>query len=155
MLENREGAGMPVDNAHVLPVRVYYEDTDAAGIVYYANYLKFAERARTELLRTAGVNQSELISDEGIAFAVRHCSADFLKPARLDDALEVHTRVVEVKGATVGMEQAVKRGDAVMVRMRVGLACMAKSGRPSRIPVSVRTILENFLNREMASLDGN
>lgn len=146
---------MLLGNAHVFRVRVYYEDTDAAGIVYYANYLKFAERARTELLRSAGVNQSELISDEGVAFAVRHCSADFLKPARLDDTLEVHTRVVEVKGATVGMEQAVKRDGADMVRLRVGLACMAKSGRPSRIPLPVRMILENFLNREMASLDGN
>lgn len=146
---------MLVDNAHVFPVRVYYEDTDAGGIVYYANYFKFAERARTELLRMAGVNQSELISEEGIAFAVRHCSADFLKPARLDDALEVHTRVVAVNGASVEMEQAVKRNGDDRVRLRVKVACMSKSGRPCRIPVSVRTVLENFFNGEMASLDGN
>jgi len=146
---------MLVGNSHMFPVRVYYEDTDAAGVVYYANYLKFAERARTELLRMAGFNQSELTADEGIAFAVRHCSADFLKPARLDDALEVHTRVIEVNGASVGMMQAVKRAGADIARLRVKLACMTPSGRPSRIPVPVRVGLENFLNLEMAGLDGN
>lgn len=155
MRVNRGSSGTFVDNAHVFPVRVYYEDTDAGGIVYYANYFKFAERARTELLRMAGVNQSELISDEGVSFAVRHCSADFLKPARLDDALEVHTRVGAVNGASVEMEQAVKRNGDDRVRLRVKVACMSKSGRPCRIPVPVRKVLENFLNGEMASLDGN
>ncbi len=145
---------MLVDNAHVFPVRVYYEDTDAGGIVYYANYLKFAERARTELLRMAEISHSELMSGDGVAFAVRHCSADFRKPARLDDALDVHTRIVEVKGASIEMEQTVKRDGVDLVRLRIKLACMTTSGRPSRIPASVRIGFENFLNREMASLDG-
>lgn len=152
---NNGGAGVLVDGAHVFPVRVYYEDTDAGGIVYYANYLKFAERARTELLRMTGINQSELISGEGVAFAVRQCSADFLKPARLDDVLEVHTRVIGVKGATVAMAQSIKRDGVDMVNVGVRLACLSGFTRPCRIPASVRAVLENFLNREMASLDGN
>ena len=151
---NRERAEMHLGDSHVFPVRVYYEDTDAGGVVYHANYLKFAERARTELLGMAGVKQSELLSDEGIAFAVRHCSADFLKPARLDDSLEVHTRVIEVNGASIGMEQAIKCAGADMVRLRVKLACMTNTGRPSRIPMPVRTVLDSCLNRELASLDG-
>ncbi len=146
---------MLVGNAHVLPIRVYYEDTDAAGIVYYANYLKFAERARTELLRLAGINQSALISDQGVAFAVRQCSADFLKPARLDDALEVHTRVLQIRGASVEMEQCIRRVGVDLVKVGVKLACMSGFDRPSRIPAPVRAVLVNFVNRQMASLDGN
>lgn len=155
MSVNKDNFGGVVGNAHVFPIRVYYEDTDAGGIVYYANYLKFAERARTELLRMAEINHSELMAGDGVAFAVRHCSADFLKPARLDDALAVHSRVVEVKGASIWMEQAVKRDNVDMVRLRVKLACMTKSGRPVRIPAPIRTVFENFFKREMASVDGN
>ena len=155
MSVNKENFGGVVGNAHVFPIRVYYEDTDAGGIVYYANYLKFAERARTELLRMAEISHSELMDGDGVAFAVRHCSADFLKPARLDDALAVHSRVVEVKGASIWMEQAVKRDGVDMVRLRVKLACMTKSGRPARIPASIRTAFDNFFNREMASVDGD
>lgn len=146
---------MAESDVHVFPVRVYYEDTDAGGIVYYANYLKFAERARTELLRRADINQSELLAEDGVAFAVRHVAADFLKPARLDDALAVHTRVVAVNGASIEMDQAIKRGGDDMVRLRVRLACMAKTGGVSRIPMPVRTVLEKYLNREMAGVDGN
>ena len=80
------GSGF-VDGVHVFSMRVYYEDTDAAGIVYYANYLKFAERARTEMLRALGTDQSRLAAEQGIAFAVRRCTADYLKPARLDNRL--------------------------------------------------------------------
>lgn len=154
MSVNKEDSGRLVDNVHVFPIRVYYEDTDAGGIVYYANYLKFAERARTELLRTAEITHSKLMAGDGVAFAVRHCSADFLKPARLDDALAVHTRIVEVKGASLEMEQTVKRDGVDMVRLRVKLACLTTSGRPARIPAPVRSVFENVFNREMASLDG-
>ena len=154
MAANSGSSGMLEDNAHVFPVRVYYEDTDAGGIVYYANYLKFAERARTELLRLSGINQSVLISEQGVAFAVRQCSADFLKPARLDDALEVHTRVLQIRGASVEMAQSIKRDGVDMVKVGVKLACMSGFDRPSRIPVPVRAVLLNFVNRKMASLDG-
>ena len=85
MLSHGEGFG---DGVHHHPLRVYYEDTDAGGVVYYANYLKFAERARTEMLRDLGIDHSELMDNEGVAFAVRHCTMDFLAPARLDDVLD-------------------------------------------------------------------
>src|SRR5262245_1197856 len=88
-------------DVHVVAVRVYYEDTDAAGMVYHANYLRFAERARTEMLRLFGTGQAELRAREGLGFTVRRCQMDFLKPARLDDALEVHTRVLAARGARV------------------------------------------------------
>ena len=118
-----------LDGVHVFPLRVYYEDTDAAGIVYYANYLKFAERARTEMLRALGTNQSRLAAEQGIAFAVSRCTADYLKPARLDDRLEVHTRVTEVGGASLSADQAVKGEAGELVRLDVRLACTNPAGR--------------------------
>jgi acyl-CoA thioester hydrolase len=123
--------------AHVFPVRVYYEDTDTAGIVYYANYLKFAERARTELLRSAGIEQRVLAEETGVAFAVRSCSADYLAPARLDDLLEIRTRVVGLHGATIEMEQVVVRDGQELVRMTLTLACIGREGRPRRVPETV------------------
>ena len=154
MSASNGGAGMLVGNAHVFPVRIYYEDTDAGGLVYHSNYLNFAERARTEMLRMAGINQSELISATGVKLALRHCWADFLKPARLDDALEVHSWVLEIRGASVAMEQSIRRGGVELVKVGVKLACMSGRGRPSRIPTPVRAVLEQFLNQQMASLDG-
>ncbi len=133
--------------AHVYPLRVYYEDTDAAGIVYYANYLRFAERARTEMMRSLGLNHSGMMAEEGVVFAVRHCTADFLAPARLDDWLEVVTRITGLRGASLGMEQWVRRDGADLVRMSLKLACMTLAGRPSRIPATLRAHLEEFRNR--------
>ena len=90
---------------HSFPVRVYYEDTDLAGIVYYANYLKFIERGRTEFVRARGIDQSELKADQGIVFAVRRVEADYLRPAVFDDLLEVRTALVEVGGARLVLDQ--------------------------------------------------
>lgn len=124
--------------AHVFPVRVYYEDTDAGGIVYHANYLRFAERARTEYLRSVGADHTSLMAEEGIAFAVRQCSVDFLRPARLDDALEVHTRFVEVRGASLSAEQVVRRETDEIARLVLRLACIDATGRPRRLPRTLR-----------------
>lgn len=126
---------------HVFPVRVYYEDTDAAGIVYYANYLKFAERARTEWLRAKGVGQRDLSEQEGVAFAVRRVSVEYLMPARLDDALEVRTRIVAVRGASLDGEQEIFRDGQVLARLALTLACVAHTGRPARLPEVVRRAL--------------
>lgn len=133
-----------VDGVHVFPLRVYYEDTDAAGIVYYANYLKFAERARTEMLRALGTNQSRLAAEQGIAFAVSRCTADYLKPARLDDRLEVHTRVTEVGGASLSADQAVKGEAGELVRLDVRLACTNPAGRPARLPKALRASFQDL-----------
>ncbi len=126
---------------HVFPVRVYYEDTDAAGIVYYANYLKFAERARTELLRVHGIGNRAMRESKGVAFAVRRLTAEYLAPARLDDLLEIRTRITGVHGASIDAEQDVVHEGREIVRLTLTLACVAQSGRPARLPAEVVTAL--------------
>ncbi|HEY4133847.1 MAG TPA: tol-pal system-associated acyl-CoA thioesterase [Alphaproteobacteria bacterium] len=132
---------------HVFPLRVYYEDTDAGGIVYYANYLKFAERARTEVLRELGVAQRELMEGEGLAFAVRRCAVDYLAPARLDDELQVHSVVRELGAASIAIEQSIRRGDGIgeLVLLQVKLAVINKSGRASRIPEDIAELLRPYV----------
>ena len=122
---------------HRYPVRVYYEDTDAAGIVYYANYLKFAERARTEMLRAIGVGQQALREKQGVAFAVRRCNVDYMAPAKLDDVLEVRTRITGLRGAAIEAEQIVARDNDQLVRLNVMLVCIGPGGNATRIPKPV------------------
>jgi acyl-CoA thioester hydrolase len=138
-------AGVISGRTHAFLTRVYYEDTDAAGIVYYANYLKFAERARTELLRLLGFEQERLRREAGFAFAVRRCVAEYLMPARLDDELTVTSRLAVLGGATLEVEQRIRRGDADLVRLDVTLACVAASGRPVRLPSPLRAALSQLL----------
>ncbi|MEQ9199154.1 MAG: tol-pal system-associated acyl-CoA thioesterase [Rhodospirillales bacterium] len=132
------GQGQFVGRCHVLPLRVYYEDTDAAGIVYYANYLKYAERGRTEMLRSVGTDHRQLAATDGVFFAVRRCAADYLKPAQLDDELAVWTEVSEVSGARMTAEQIIRRDVDDLVRLSVTLACIDRDGRPRRIPERLR-----------------
>ncbi len=139
--------------AHVWPLRVYYEDTDAGGVVYHANYLKFAERARTEWLRQLGIAQSELLVETGVAFAVRRCEVDFMAPARLDDRLEVHTRLLAVTGATIAAEQIVCRDAVELARLHVTVACIKRDGRPTRIPTAIARALSPGLGRARHSLN--
>lgn len=133
--------------AFVMPLRVYYEDTDAAGIVYYANYLRFAERARTEMLRELGFENSDFMGRDGLAFAVRACAVEYLRPASLDDPLEMHTRALRIGGASLELEQNVRRNGDVITELNVKLVCMhvtgTSVGKPSRIPEAVRTALES------------
>jgi acyl-CoA thioester hydrolase len=121
----------------VYRLRVFYEDTDAGGVVYYANYLKFAERARSELLRAFGVSQKALAEAGGPIFTVRRVEADFLRPAYLDDELEVRTTVLAHGGARVAMGQVIGRDQEDLVRMRVEIACVNAKGRATRIPEPV------------------
>lgn len=130
---------------HVLPLRVYYEDTDAAGIVYHANYLKFAERGRTDFLRLLGVDQSEMARRERLAFAVRDCTVSFKAPARLDDLIEVRSRLLDLKGATLRAEQAIRRSGQELANLAVRVACVTLEGRPVRIPQSLQRALDPFL----------
>ena len=125
-------------DGHAITVRVYYEDTDLAGIVYYANYLKFIERARTEWVRSLGVDQAALKRDEGIVFAVRRVEADYLRPARFDDELTVTTVLVETGGARIVLDQAVLRGGERLFAARVVLVCLSDAGTAARIPAWVR-----------------
>ena len=130
-------------HAHTFPVRVYYEDTDVAGIVYYANYLKFAERARTEALRMAGIDQSDLMREEGIGFVVRRCTADFLKPAKLDDLLTIETRLHDIGRVSIQMQQVIRRGEETLVELDVKLAVVGRD--MSLIPLPAR--IKNALNK--------
>jgi acyl-CoA thioester hydrolase len=144
----RSAGGAERGPSHRFPVRVYYEDTDAAGIVYYANYLKFAERARTEWLRSAGAGYAATLREDGLAFAVRRCDIDYLRPARLDDLLEVETRLTGAAGATLDLDQVVRRAGAALVEMRVTLACLNAAGRPVRLPAALRAALEARLTTQ-------
>ena len=123
---------------HRQAIRVYFEDTDAAGIVYYANYLKFAERARTDMLRDLGVSHAEMMKRDGLVLVVRRCEVDYLKPARLDDLLTVETAATKLGGASVELRQRVLRGEEALAELKVLVVCIGEDGRPTRIPDYVR-----------------
>jgi acyl-CoA thioester hydrolase len=126
---------------HRLTLRVYYEDTDLAGVVYYANYLKFLERGRTEALRGLGVDQGRLRDEAGVVFVVTRVAIDYRRPARFDDLLTVETALAETRGASVAMAQRVLRGGETLAEAAVRLACMTLAGRPARLPEAVRRAL--------------
>ena len=123
---------------HTFPVRVYYEDTDLAGIVYYANYLKFIERARTEWVREKGIDQGQVKANAGIVFAVRRVEADYLIPAVFDDVLNVTTELVADKGARLVLMQTVLRDEVALFRAEVTLVALGEDGRPKRLPADIR-----------------
>ncbi|WPZ36918.1 tol-pal system-associated acyl-CoA thioesterase [Thalassobaculum sp. OXR-137] len=125
------------------PVRVYYEDTDAGGVVYHANYLRYAERARTEFLRARGVEQREMREAEDFAFVVRRCTVDYRAPAVLDDALEVITRITGVRGAALeAVQEVVRQGESdPLVVMDLVIAGVNGRGRPVRLPQKIRDLV--------------
>ncbi|MEK9971453.1 MAG: YbgC/FadM family acyl-CoA thioesterase [Ferrovibrio sp.] len=128
-------------DVHRYPVRVQWEDTDAAGIVYYANYLRFIERGRSDLLLQNGIDQRGLIDAEnGVAFAVRACNVEYLKPARLHEDLVVTTVLTELRGASLSLEQDVWRGEELLVRAEVKLACIDGKGRARRVPTPIAAL---------------
>ncbi|MDQ2067291.1 tol-pal system-associated acyl-CoA thioesterase [Xinfangfangia sp. CPCC 101601] len=123
---------------HRFALRVYYEDTDLAGIVYYANYLKFIERGRSEWIADLGIDQMSLRAESGIVFAVRRVEADYLRPAVFGDQLEVTTALKLIGGARLVLEQAVLRGDEVLFRAEITLVCMSAAGQAQRVPPAIR-----------------
>jgi acyl-CoA thioester hydrolase len=133
--------------AHSLQIRVYYEDTDFSGFVYHANYLRFMERGRTELLRALAMEQADLQRDAGLIFVVRRMSLDFLKPARMDDVLTILTQPAELRGASMPLVQEVRRGDEVLLRAEVTVAAV-RDGRAVRLPESLRRALSQPLAAE-------
>lgn len=127
---------------HIYQARVYFEDTDAGGIVYHANYLRFAERARTEAMRDAGVPHSELVATHGLLFVVRRLTMDYLRPARLDDLLVVETTALDMRGVTALLRQSFRVGEQALGAMDILLACVRQEdGRPARIPERWRQAL--------------
>ena len=131
---------------HSFPVRIYYEDTDAGGIVYYANYLKYAERARTEALRMAGIEQSELLKKHKTGFVVRRVEVDFLKPAMLDDLLTIETRLTDIGKVSIHLQQMIRRGSETLVNIAVKLAVVGAGMKLGRLPDAVKKAMLGVFN---------
>ena len=129
---------------HRIRIRVYYEDTDAAGIVYHAAYLEFAERARTEMLRCLGFDHGALRARFGVVFTVRRCLVEYRAPARLDDLLEVRTRVTRLGGAALDLEQRILREDRLLTRLEVRLALLSPELRVARLPPRLRAAFDRL-----------
>lgn len=131
------------DKTFSFPIRIYYEDTDAGGIVYYANYLKYAERARTEFLRHLGINQEEMLKNKGEGFVVRDCHISYKSPAKLDDALSITCKVTEIKGVSLKMEQKLYRNNTVLSEIGITLVFLSLSTmRPTKIPTEIIDLLQ-------------
>ena len=140
--------GEMIGAVHHFPLRVFYEDTDAAGIVYYANYLKFIERARTEMMRLLGITHSTMKQQTGLVFVVRRCAVDYGQPARLDDEIIVQTRMLALGGASIELEQIVTRQGTTLVTAILRLACINAEGRAARLPASIRDVLAPLLHKQ-------
>lgn len=126
---------------HCFDIRVYYEDTDMAGIVYYANYLKYIERARSDWVRSLGIDQCAMREQQGSVFAVRRVEADYHAPAHFDDRLQVRTRVQTVTGARLVMEQALYRDGTLLFSAVVTIVCLGEAGQPLRLPANIRQMI--------------
>ena len=143
-------AGRIEGETHVLPIRVYFEDTDFAGHVYHPNYLKFCGRGRSDFIRLLGIDHQSLANPEvgePSVFVVRHIEIDFLKPASVDELLEVVTRCAHIGGASLVLTQEVRRGETVVARAKVTVVLVSPSGKPQRIGSLVRGALERFVNQ--------
>jgi len=134
---------------HVFPVRVYYEDTDFSGVVYHASYLRFMERGRSEFLRAVDAGHGGMFAaDDPLVWAVRRMRIDFLRPARVEDALEVRTVVLELAGARMRLEQRIYRSGEELVNAAVEVCVITLDGRPRRVPDAVRQKLKTFLKSQ-------
>jgi acyl-CoA thioester hydrolase len=141
-MESQNSESAPASVAFSWPLRVYYEDTDAGGVVFYANYLKFFERARTEWLRACGVEQQALAEATGLVFVVRGTALDYRAPARLDDTLQIASRIERIGRASVDFAQQAWRGETLLAEGTIRVACVARdSFKPTGIPDSVRAAL--------------
>lgn len=125
---------------HELPVRVYYEDTDAGGIVYHASYIRFAERGRTEMMRDNGIVHADMFKQTGVGFAVVSLKADYRQPARLDDLLTVKTWISRVGGASLDMSQHIYRKSELIVELSITLVCIDQNLKAVRLPAEVRAL---------------
>jgi len=139
---NSNPPSIPADGRHLYAIRVYYEDTDAGGVVYHASYLRFAERARTEALRDMGIPHAAMVEQFGVMFMVRRIEIEYPRAARPDDSLIVETEVLDVGGATARLRQTIRNQDGVNAELMVRLACVQTGGnKPGRIPPRWRAVL--------------
>ena len=138
---------MSSSSLHTLDIRIYYEDTDAGGVVYHANYMKFAERARTEYLRDLGFTNSEVRENHNVIFVVRHAESDYLAPMVLDDLVQIETRLVDMKRTSFTMNHKITRAGVMIFDMTVVLVCVDwQAVKPVRIPDVLRKTFEKDLN---------
>ena len=144
-------AGRIEGETHILPVRVYFEDTDCAGVVYHANFIKFCERGRSDFIRLLGLDHQGLANPERgepAVFVVRRIEIDYLKPGRMDDLLEIVTSCAEIGSASLVLQQDVWRGNALLVRARVTVVLVSQAGKPQRIGTLVRDRFQPFVNQQ-------
>tara|TARA_R110002073_G_scaffold214253_1_gene374688 strand:- start:591 stop:1037 length:447 start_codon:yes stop_codon:yes gene_type:complete len=145
MTEISPHSGFIKDAIHHFPLRVYYEDTDVGGVVYYANYLKFMERARSEMLRVLGIDQKEMLDynkPEDVSFVVRRAELDFNQSAEFDDHLMVTSEIIKLGGASLVIKQDIMRNDETLVSGNIKIAAIGRDGNPKRLPVGLRKKLE-------------
>jgi acyl-CoA thioester hydrolase len=143
-------AGRIEDDRHVLPIRVYFEDTDCGGVVYHANFLKFCERGRSDFIRLLGIDAKGLANPEAgepAIFVVRHVEIDYFKPGRMDDVLEIVTTCAEIGSASLKLRQDVMRDGTLIVRAVVTVVLVGRSGKPQRLGALVRNALQRFVNQ--------
>ena len=143
-----QGLGHFEGKVHILPLRVYYEDTDLSGLVYHANYLRFMERGRTEFFRSAGISPASLEDAEPTAWALRSANLSFVRPARLDDQLNLHSVVTALSGARLSVLQRLYADGDLLVEGRIEACLLTLTGKPRRIPVPVRDLIAPFLDEE-------
>lgn len=144
-------AGRIEDETHVLPVRVYFEDTDCGGVVYHANFLRFCERGRSDFVRLLGIDATSLADPEQgepAIFIVRRVEIDYLKPGRMDDVLEIVTTCAEIGNASLILDQQVRRGDQLLAKAKVTVVLVSSSGKPQRLGQLIRAALQRFVNPE-------
>jgi len=146
MSQDAPSAGRFEGRVHILPVRIYYEDTDFTGLVYHANYVRYCERGRSDFLRLAGVHHSLLLEEaEPLGFAVNKLNLEFLKPARIDDALVVRSMFDSIKGPRIFITQEIERAGEILVRAEVQVCCISLTGKPKRPPPVLLDRLKPFL----------
>lgn len=146
MSQDLPSAGRFEGRVHILPVRIYYEDTDFTGLVYHANYVRYCERGRSDFLRAAGVHHSALLEgEEPLGFAVNKLNLEFLKPARIDDALVVKSMFETIRGPRIFITQEIERDGETLVRAEVQVCCISLTGRPKRPPTVLLERLKPFL----------
>ena len=149
MIGALNGLGHFDGKTHVLPISIYYEDTDLSGVVYHANYLRFMERGRTEFFRLSGISKMAGLEDEEpTAWAIRSAHIDYHRPARLDDAVTVRTILIGLSGARLQAIQRVMRGNVLLVEGRIEACITTLTGKPRRLPKNVAEILAPFLTPE-------
>jgi acyl-CoA thioester hydrolase len=144
-----QGLGWLEGKIHVLPISIYYEDTDLSGVVYHANYLRYMERGRTEFFRLAGISKMAGLEDEEpTAWAIRSVQVDYLRPARLDDQIHVRSRLIALSGARMKAVQSVTCGETLLVQGRIEACITTLTGKPRRLPQIVQQTLAPFISPE-------